>query len=52
MSRTRIAAVIAKELREYRRNRFLVGTMIVYPAIFTVLPIATVDGHGGRCVKR
>ncbi len=41
MSRTRIAAVIAKELREYRRNRFLVGTMIVYPAIFTALPIAT-----------
>ena len=26
MSRTRIAAVIAKELREFRRNRFLVGT--------------------------
>jgi ABC-2 type transport system permease protein len=41
MSRTRIAAVIAKELREYRRNRFLLGTMIVYPAIFTILPIAT-----------
>jgi len=41
MSRTRIAAVIAKELREYRRNRLLVGSMIVYPAIFTVLPIAT-----------
>jgi ABC-2 type transport system permease protein len=41
MSRTRIAAVIAKELREYRRNRFLVSTMIVYPLIFTVLPIAT-----------
>jgi ABC-type Na+ efflux pump permease subunit len=41
MSRTRIAAVIAKELREYRRNRFLVGSMIVYPAIFTALPIAT-----------
>ena len=41
MNRTRIAAVIAKELREYRRNRFLVGSMIVYPAIFTALPIAT-----------
>ena len=41
MSRTRIAAVVGKELREFRRNRFLVGTMIVYPALFTVLPIAT-----------
>ena len=41
MSGTRIAAVIGKELREYRRNRFLVGSMIVYPAIFTALPIAT-----------
>jgi ABC-type Na+ efflux pump permease subunit len=33
--------VIAKELREYRRNRLLVGSMIVYPALFTALPIAT-----------
>jgi ABC-2 type transport system permease protein len=41
MSRTRIAAVIAKELREYRRNRLLVGSMTVYPALFTALPIAT-----------
>ncbi len=41
MSRTRIAAVIAKELREYRRNRLLVGAMVVYPALFTALPIAT-----------
>jgi ABC-type transport system involved in multi-copper enzyme maturation permease subunit len=41
MSRTRIAAVIAKELRDYRRNRFLVGSMSVYPVLFTALPIAT-----------
>lgn len=41
MNRVRIAAVIAKELREYRRNRLLVGSMIVYPVIFTALPIAT-----------
>ena len=40
MSRTRIAAVIGKELREYRRNRLLVGSMVVYPAVFTALPIA------------
>ena len=41
MNRVRIAAVIAKELREYRRNRLLVGSMILYPVIFTALPIAT-----------
>ena len=41
MSRTRIAAVIGKELREFRRNRLLVGSMVVYPALFTALPIAT-----------
>ena len=41
MSRTRVFAVIAKELREYRRNRLLVGSMTVYPAVFTALPIAT-----------
>jgi ABC-2 type transport system permease protein len=40
MSRARIAAVLAKELREYRRNRLVVGSMIVYPALFTALPIA------------
>ena len=41
MSRTRIGAVIRKELRDYRRNRFVIVTMAVYPAIFTALPIAS-----------
>lgn len=41
MNRSRIAAVIRKELSEYRRNRFVVVTMIVYPATFTALPIAS-----------
>ena len=41
MSRIRLAAIVGKELREFRRNRLLVGSMIVYPAIFTALPIAT-----------
>jgi ABC-2 type transport system permease protein len=38
-SRTRIAAVTRKELTEYRRNRFIVGSMAAYPAIFLILPI-------------
>ncbi|MES1249016.1 MAG: ABC transporter permease subunit [Actinomycetota bacterium] len=41
MNRTRIAAVIGKELREFRRNRFLIGSMTAYPLLFTALPIAT-----------
>jgi ABC-type Na+ efflux pump permease subunit len=38
-NRTRIAAVARKELTEYRRNRFIVGAMGVYPTIFLILPI-------------
>jgi ABC-type Na+ efflux pump permease subunit len=38
-SRSRIAAVARKELTEYRRNRFIVGSMAAYPAIFLILPI-------------
>jgi ABC-type Na+ efflux pump permease subunit len=39
MSLTRIAAIFAKELRDFRRNRFIVVTMALLPAIFIVLPI-------------
>jgi len=38
-NRSRIAAVARKELTEYRRNRFIVGSMAAYPAIFLILPI-------------
>jgi hypothetical protein len=48
----RIRAVIGKELRDYRRNRFVVVTMAVFPVIFLALPIidtflipATKPGH-------
>lgn len=37
-NRTRIAAVTRKELTEFRRNRFIVVTMGVFPAIFLILP--------------
>jgi ABC-type Na+ efflux pump permease subunit len=38
LNRTTIAAVARKELTEYRRNRLIVVTMGVFPAIFLVLP--------------
>ncbi len=39
MSWTRIRAVFVKELRDFRRNRFIMITMALMPAIFIVLPI-------------
>lgn len=38
MNRRHIWAIAQKELRDYRRNRFIVGTMVVTPVIFTTLP--------------
>jgi ABC-2 type transport system permease protein len=37
----RVRAVVRKELREFRRNRFVVGTMVILPVLFLVLPLAT-----------
>ncbi|HEY3551414.1 MAG TPA: ABC transporter permease subunit [Gaiellaceae bacterium] len=41
MSGERIRAVVQKELRDFRRNRFLVGTMAVLPLVFLVSPMIT-----------
>ena len=41
MSGERIRAVVRKELRDFRRNRFLVGTMAVLPLVFLVSPLIT-----------
>ena len=35
----RIRAIVVKELRDYRRNRFVIGTMAVLPLVFVVLPM-------------
>lgn len=35
---TRVGAIFQKELREYRRNRFVVVTMAVLPLVFVVVP--------------
>ncbi len=41
MSLGRIRAVVRKELRDFRRNRFLVVTMSVMPFIFLISPMLT-----------
>ena len=38
----RVRAVFAKELREFRRNKFVVGTMVVLPVFFILLPITNI----------
>jgi ABC-type Na+ efflux pump permease subunit len=39
---TKVRAVMRKELREYRRNKLVVGTMAVTPIVFFVLPLVSV----------
>jgi ABC-2 type transport system permease protein len=39
MSRTRIRAIVVKELRDYRRNRYILFTMAVIPLIFLLQPL-------------
>jgi ABC-type Na+ efflux pump permease subunit len=36
---TRVGAILRKELRDYRRNRFVIGTMTALPLLFVTLPI-------------
>jgi ABC-2 type transport system permease protein len=38
----RIRAVFRKELRDFRRNKFVVGTMVALPLIFVLVPIGNV----------
>jgi len=35
---TRVGAILHKELRDYRRNRFVIGTMAAVPMLFITLP--------------
>ena len=35
----RISTVIRKELREFRRNKFVVGSMVVLPVVFLAIPV-------------
>jgi ABC-type transport system involved in multi-copper enzyme maturation permease subunit len=37
----RIRTVVRKEVREFRRNRFVIGTMAVMPFVFLITPMIT-----------
>jgi ABC-2 type transport system permease protein len=41
MSTRRVRAVVRKEVREFRRNRFVIGTMAVLPFVFLITPMVT-----------
>jgi ABC-type transport system involved in multi-copper enzyme maturation permease subunit len=47
VSRRRVRAIIRKELREYRRNRSLVGGMAVIPLVFVIQPLVSVFATSG-----
>ena len=55
MSVHRIGAVVRKEVREFRRNRFVIGTMGVLPFVFLITPTITIfrvpDSATGAQVK-
>jgi hypothetical protein len=42
ISAGRIRAVLSKEFREYRRNRFIIYTMATSALIFVVIPVVTI----------
>ena len=42
MTVPRIRSVFHKEVREFRRNRFVVGTMAVLPLVFLITPLLTI----------
>jgi ABC-type Na+ efflux pump permease subunit len=41
MSLQRVLTVVRKEVREFRRNRFVIGTMAVLPLVFLITPMVT-----------
>jgi ABC-type Na+ efflux pump permease subunit len=48
----RIEAVMRKELREFRRNRFIVGTMVFLPLLFVIVPTADLFRHAAPALVR
>jgi ABC-type transport system involved in multi-copper enzyme maturation permease subunit len=42
LSKRRVRAIFGKELREYRRNVFIVSTMAVVPLMFVIFPLVEV----------
>jgi ABC-2 type transport system permease protein len=42
MNRTRVMAIVRKEFRDYRRNRYMLWTMSIIPLIFIVQPLVSI----------
>jgi ABC-type Na+ efflux pump permease subunit len=42
MSLDRVESVVHKEFREFRRNRFVIGTMAMLPLVFLITPVITI----------
>jgi ABC-type transport system involved in multi-copper enzyme maturation permease subunit len=42
VSRTRVKAIVVKELRDYRHNRYILVTMAIIPIIFLVQPLISI----------
>ena len=42
MSRTRVMAIVTKELRDYGRNRYMLWTMAIIPLIFLFQPLISI----------
>ena len=42
LSTTRVRAVARKELRDYRRNRFIAVTMVITPVVFMIAPMISI----------
>ena len=42
MTLRRVGVVVRKEVREFRRNRFVIGTMAVLPLVFLITPMITI----------
>jgi ABC-2 type transport system permease protein len=42
LSWRRVRAIVGKELREYRRNRQVIATMVILPLIFMIQPLVAV----------
>jgi ABC-type Na+ efflux pump permease subunit len=55
VSLKRVVSVVRKEVREFRRNRFVIGTMAVLPVVFLITPTLTIfripDSASGPQVK-
>ena len=55
MSLVRVLTVVRKEVREFRRNRFVIGTMAVLPVVFLITPLVTLfripDSASGAAVR-